>query len=687
MVKEIIFGATLGLLLLCSRSLEAKPPYVVMPYIAEWATVTAAQVPWGDITYIAEAFALPQANGATPTFANGQIANLVSTAHSNSTRCVISIGGASASLGNWNTSTDPTYVATFIANIMGIVGTYGYDGVDIDWEFPNHADWTPSETAQFSALMSGLYDALHNSANPNYKGLAYDGGPKNLSFYITPGYDSCGVAWSTIGNYCDFAVLPGYDMCPDGVTEGPINGSITATDCANNTYVLTVASNAGRFSAAGFPKTKMVLGMPFYTCGGGTISAITASGSHTSFNATSMESVWNGTTVNDSQAFCAKMNWALGQGFKGISMWELDQAYPTNATSEVQAIWNTIAGNTCVNVGTPTPSPTTSPSRTPSATRTATRTVTATDTPVNSATPTPTATLTPSASATPSVSPSPSPSATATATATATPSVSPSPSATRTATGTRTPSATPTLSATASGTPTTTPSYTASPVASPTASPTLSPSFSASPSATASPSMTPSAMASATETASPTATASLTVSPAFSATDSPTSTGTATLGPSATPSVTASATPTPSATASPSMSPSASPTRTPPHNPTATPSVSGTPTFSPTAGATGGGVPGLQAGWASPDPVRGPWVGLRLKHLGPADKVLLRLYTAALVLALNTDGAGAAGPGVVASRLALPVGLPRGVYYLQARAQKGSQVSAPVLVRFYYLGP
>jgi hypothetical protein len=112
-----------------------------------------------------------------------------------------------------------------------------------------------------------------------------------------------------------------------------------------------------------------------------------------------------------------------------------------------------------------------------------------------------------------------------------------------------------------------------------------------------------------------------------------------------------------------------------------------TATASPTTRVSGGGGPGIQQGWASPNPAHGPLLQLRLKHLGPADAVRLRLYTAALVLVAQGQGAGSPAAGMAACQLALPVGLARGVYYLQASAMQGSAVSAPALIRFYYQGP
>lgn len=356
---------TILILAFClTSSTWAKPSYVVMPYLAMWAGgINTANLPWADITHIAEAFALPNANGTLSMAAPGARPGLISTAHSNSTRVVISIGGASASNANWGSSSSGGTLNTFVANIMNMVGTgaNSYDGVDIDWEFP-----AAGESGQFTNLMSALYDALHNPANANYKGLAYDGQDKQLTFYISPGYFTCGVNWGVVGNYCDYAVIPGYDICSNNF-EGPIIGTTTLTDCGNVTAELSVTGNMGKITGAGFPKAKLVLGMPFYNCAGSTISAVTASGSHASLNTTSGESTWSsGAIVNDSQAFCFKMNWVFTQGLKGIAIWELSQAYPVNATTEVQAIWNSIGGTTgCLNLGTPTHTPTRTRTPTP----------------------------------------------------------------------------------------------------------------------------------------------------------------------------------------------------------------------------------------------------------------------------------------------------------------------------------
>jgi len=176
----------------------ANPPFLVYGYLGDWDTVTLASLPWNSLTHVMDAFGIPNSNG---TFSKTPRAGLVTTGHSNGKRILLSIGGASASTANWSSSTAVGTVDTFVANIMNFVATNNYDGVDIDWEFPNANNAVPSDNAKFTALMQKLYSALTNSGDVNWKGLASDGGVRELTFFVSPGYNICGVDWNNVGNY------------------------------------------------------------------------------------------------------------------------------------------------------------------------------------------------------------------------------------------------------------------------------------------------------------------------------------------------------------------------------------------------------------------------------------------------------------------------------------------------------
>ncbi len=471
----------------------AKPPYVVMPYVqtGDSGTVTPAGVPWADITHLNEAFG--KVHTTTPFATFNQPAawsTMVSTAHTNNTRINISFGGAGTSDATWSTATNATNLANFESQILAIVSANNFDGVDIDWEFS-----TATDKAQFMSLLQDLATQLHALT-------AYDGKPKTITFYISPGSAICGVDWATAGTVVDYGVQGGYDynVTASGVKyNGPVSlpnaAGVSFTDCFFVQRPLDSSSNISSIVSKGFPINKVVLGCPFYIEDAGNTPLYTVLSSGTLVSSATgtleMESVYNygGSNygVNDHDSFCAKINWAVGQmGMPGISMWELGNAYPTTG-APVASLWNVIGGNdACVTVWTPTPTFTTNPSLTvtntptvtnsftPTFTRTYTFTRTFTNTPTNTSTLTWTGTFTPTFTPTvtwtPTLTNSPTNSMTFTPTgsATATPTFSftssftfsstftttPTASFTSTATTTSTGTFTPTLTATNSSTPT-----------------------------------------------------------------------------------------------------------------------------------------------------------------------------------------------------------------------------------------
>ena len=142
--------------------------------------------------------------------------------------------------------------AVFVAAITNTVATYGYDGVDIDWEFPSAA-----EKANFMGFMQSLYAAIKSMPS------AYDGQPRDLTFFISAGGSICGVNWATIGNYCDAGIMSGYDYYVDAY-NGPLVDPVTYGDCAGTTSTGDIVGTFNKITAAGIPPAKLALGCPLY---------------------------------------------------------------------------------------------------------------------------------------------------------------------------------------------------------------------------------------------------------------------------------------------------------------------------------------------------------------------------------------------------------------------------------------
>lgn len=701
----------LGLLSL-GAPLRAKPSWKVYAYIQNGHTLAYLNgLPFNNITHLMDAFALPNATPGSLNMTNASGANLITAAHGHSTRAILSLGGAFPAANTTNFANNTSTLANrnaFVAAITNTVATYGYDGVDIDWEFP-----TAGEKTQFMAFMQQLYTAI--KAMPN----AYDGLPRDLTFFISAGGQICGVDWTTIGNYCDAGIMSGYDYYVDNY-NGPLSDpGVTYGDCAGKTATADIQGTFAKLTTAGMTAGKLALGCPLYgTPGVMDINTMMVSGTGYAYHTPQQEFSANvfGTNywADDATSYCAKINWMNARGMQGIGLWEVGYAWPA-ANASVTAIWDTIGGiAACVSTGSPTSTATPTRTRTvtPTYTGTSTRTVTPLSTSTATATRTVTATstssVTPLSSATSTVTPSATPSVTRTVSATATSSVTPLSSATstvtpsvtpsRTATQTVTPTFTRTSSATPSGTPTATQSHTASPIASATdtstvtATPSISPTFSgttspsitptptlsfttsplASDTSTVTPSTTPSitvtGSSTVTLTLTPTATLSHTASPLASDTVSPTLTSTATASPMPTGTSTSTRTPTPSSTSTDVST--ATYTSTSTETPVIVASATATPAAATPAPNTEPPKPVDTCALPNPqwDPER---LTLNFLLKGDADSIRVDVYTKAMTKIIQTEVAGPFAAGRHTVTVALPK-VPNGLYYAVVLGKSGS---------------
>jgi GH18 family chitinase len=139
----------------------------------------------------------------------------------------------------------------FIKDVMNNVRLYNFDGVDIDWEFPNTSDGTD---IIFTTLIKELSDSLHRDAK------------YYLSIAVTAGKYAGGIRdaiQSEIFTYVDIFNIMSYD-----------DFSTTVAYKHHSDYNLSVTSLNYWLNTRGMPRDKCVLGFPAY----GRPSGITQSG-------------------------------------------------------------------------------------------------------------------------------------------------------------------------------------------------------------------------------------------------------------------------------------------------------------------------------------------------------------------------------------------------------------------------
>lgn len=139
----------------------------------------------------------------------------------------------------------------FVKDVMNNVKQFGFDGVDVDWEFPTTADGTD---VTFTALMKELSDSLHTNAK------------YYLTAAITAGKYVGGIrdaVKTELFTYVDFFNVQAYD-----------DFNTTVLYKQHSDYNLAVTSLNYWLNTRAMPSQKCVLGFPAY----GRPSGITQTG-------------------------------------------------------------------------------------------------------------------------------------------------------------------------------------------------------------------------------------------------------------------------------------------------------------------------------------------------------------------------------------------------------------------------
>ena len=159
-----------------------------------------------------------------------KLANLIKQAHANHVQVGIAIGG-------WNGGDDRAFEtlaassearSRFVHDTMEIVRTYGLDGVDMDWEYPDSGQ----SSTHFLTLIRELAIALH-------------GKDKYLSAAV--------VSLGPTGEGIAKEVFAEIDMLNIMAYDGKDHGEFSQAEAALRYW-----------KERGCPKDKLILGLPFY---------------------------------------------------------------------------------------------------------------------------------------------------------------------------------------------------------------------------------------------------------------------------------------------------------------------------------------------------------------------------------------------------------------------------------------
>jgi chitinase len=249
MYKIIRYLVSLVLLSgMMGSSVFADEP-IVLGYYMAWSKSVYPHtlIPYDKVTHIAHAFVWPNANGSLSTYDYLHYPQLIQTAGENGVIMILSVGGWGNSDGFGPMVADTSARKRFIADLIAFCQTNGYQGIDLDWEYPGSAD-----RANFVKLVQELRDAISQLDDPMSISIALPSSDWRSGYDIYSlrdlvdwfgimTYDFHG-SWTNHSGHVSPLYPPPSHLCQDGSLDQSVK------------YYLQ----------HGVPKSKLVVGMATY---------------------------------------------------------------------------------------------------------------------------------------------------------------------------------------------------------------------------------------------------------------------------------------------------------------------------------------------------------------------------------------------------------------------------------------
>lgn len=275
----------------------------VVAYVPNWVDLNkfSETIEYSKLTHINIAFENPKNDEGELSF-NKRDDVLIRKAKENNVKVLVSIGGGSAS-GNKTLQAryfnliSETNRASFASKIAAYVEEHGFDGLDVDIE-------GPSINQDYGGFIAELAKVL------KLKG-------KLLTCALSKGYGGSRVKDETLAHF-DFVNIMAYDGAGSWSPNSP--GQHSSMEFARN--------NVRFWVDKGLPKSKAVLGVPFYGYGFGTDFRKSSYAYNEILQkhpgAEKVDQIGDTIWYNGLPTIRAKTQYVLDEGLGGVMIWSLD---------------------------------------------------------------------------------------------------------------------------------------------------------------------------------------------------------------------------------------------------------------------------------------------------------------------------------------------------------------------------
>jgi chitinase len=219
-------------------------------YYPAWARAEygSEDIPLKNLTHVIHAFAWPLADGRIVSYAEIPDPGLVNAVHQAGKKIFIALGGWGNSDGFSPMAASSTARSAFVSNLIEFMTRNGYDGVDLDWEFPQ----SQADKANGVTLVRDIREAFAGvdsswkitmAVNPGDwigQWMDYDNLVPQVDWFNAMTYDFHG-SWTSHAGHNAPLYAPATD------DDGSVHEGIT--------YLTETRK---------IPKAKVLLGIPFY---------------------------------------------------------------------------------------------------------------------------------------------------------------------------------------------------------------------------------------------------------------------------------------------------------------------------------------------------------------------------------------------------------------------------------------
>lgn len=161
-IASVLAAALFAGMAAFGQQTTAPPERVMIGYYANFGDLKVEDIPWHRLTHLCHAYLKTDDQGKLVTDKTVPSKELTAAARKNGVKVLLSLGGGKTTAGFEQVTADKKALAVYVNDVAKAAVLSGYDGIDVDWEFPRSEEMQQRFTDLVVALRRKL-DAVEKA--------------------------------------------------------------------------------------------------------------------------------------------------------------------------------------------------------------------------------------------------------------------------------------------------------------------------------------------------------------------------------------------------------------------------------------------------------------------------------------------------------------------------------------------